>query len=59
MESLKDIAKGNEQLRIDREQDRVHERQLEEQRIESDRYEQCRHRVFQRRTELLDLGRKY
>jgi hypothetical protein len=59
MESLKDIAKGNEQLRIDREQDRLHERELEEQRIESDRNEQCRHRVFQRRTELLDLGRKY
>ncbi|KAI2501606.1 hypothetical protein MHU86_2081 [Fragilaria crotonensis] len=59
MESLQDIAKGNEQLRIDREQDRLHERQLEEQRIESDRNEQRRHRVFQRRAELLDLGRKY
>ena len=55
MESLKDISKGNEQQRIDREQ----ERELERQRIESDQSEQRRHRIFQRRTELLDLGRKY
>ena len=60
MESLKDsIAKGHEQLRIDRVQDRIHDRELEDHRIESDRNEHRRHRVFQRRTELLDLGRKY
>ena len=59
LKSMKDIAKGNEQLRLDLQQDRVHERELEERRINSDRQEQCRKRNFQRRTELLDLGRKY
>ncbi len=37
----------------------MHDRQLEEQRMESERQQSCRQRVFQRRTELLDIGRKY
>ena len=59
MESLKHIANGNEQLRIDQERDRVRERELESQQMESDQNELNYHCVFQRQTELLDLGRKY
>jgi hypothetical protein len=57
--SLEELAKGHSQMRSEREQDRVHDRQLEEQRMESERQQSCRQRVFQRRTELLDIGRKY
>jgi hypothetical protein len=59
LDSMRDIAKGNEQMRLDLQQNWVHERDLEEQRINGERQEQSRKRHFQRRTELLDLGRKY
>jgi hypothetical protein len=59
MESLRDLAESQQQMRIDREQDQVHERDMEEKRRHSERREHFRKRLFQRRTELVDLARKY
>ena len=44
---------------FDRVEDRNHERQLEEQRQQSEGAERSRERAFRRRAELLDLTRKY
>ena len=46
-------------MRIDLEQDRIYERELADQRIESQRHEESRKRVFERRTKLLGEARKY
>jgi hypothetical protein len=58
-QSIKDLAESQRQLVLDRAEDRSHERQLEEQRRQSDRSEQCSKRVFDRRSELNDLARQY
>lgn len=57
--SLEDIAKGHDAMRRERHRDRVHDQQLENQRLESERQERHTQRIFQRRTELVDIGRKY
>ena len=44
---------------FDRVEDRNHERQLEEQRQQSEGSERSRECAFRRRAELLDLARKY
>ena len=59
IESVRDLAECQRQMRIDRERDRTHERELEAKRLRSEQEEQSRKRHFQRRTELLDLARKY
>ena len=59
LQSLKELTEGQRQMRIDLEQDRIHERELVDQRIESRRQEESRKRVFERRTKLLDEARKY
>ena len=59
LQSLKELTEGQRQMRIDLEQDRIHERELVDQRIESRRQEESRKRVVERRTKVLDEARKY
>jgi hypothetical protein len=59
IKSVRDLAECQRQMRIDRERDRTHERELEATRLRSEQEEQSRKRHFQRRTELLDLARQY
>ena len=40
MESVRDLAESQQQMRIDRERDRVHEKDMEEKRRHSERQEQ-------------------
>ena len=56
---MKSIVKTNEELRTDRERKRNHDRRLEKERYVSERQENCRARIFQRRSELIDMARKY
>jgi hypothetical protein len=58
-QSIKDLAESQRQLVLDRAEDCSRERQLEEQSRQSERSEQCRKRVFDRRSELNDLARQY
>ena len=59
LQSLKELTRGQRPMRIDLEQDRIYERELADQRIESQRHEESRKRVFERRTKLLGEARKY
>ena len=54
LQSLKELTEVQRPMRIDLEQDRIHERELADQRIESRRQEESRKRVFERQTNLLD-----
>jgi hypothetical protein len=59
VESIKELAECQRQMVFDRVEDRNHERQLEEQRQQSEGAERSRERAFRRRAELVDLARKY
>ena len=59
MELVRDLAEPQRQMRIDRERDRVRERDMEEKRRHSERREAFRNRLFQRQTKLVDLTQKY
>jgi hypothetical protein len=60
VESIKDLAKAQRQMILDRAEDRIYEVQLEEQRHQSEGVERRRAQVFRCRAELmLDLARKY
>ena len=54
VESIKDLAKAQRQMILDRAEDRIHEVQLEEQQHQSEGVERSRERVFRRRAELMD-----
>jgi hypothetical protein len=59
LQSLKELTEGQRQMRIDLEQDRIHEQELVDQRIESRQQEESRKRVFEPRTKVLDEAQKY
>ena len=59
VESIKELAECQRQMVFDRVEDRNHERQLEEQRQQSEGSERSRECAFRRRAELVDLARKY
>ena len=59
VQSIKELAECQRQLVLDRSEDRHHERQLEQQRQESQRAQQGQELNFRRRAELTDLARKY
>lgn len=59
VQSIKELAECHRQLVLDRAEDRQHERQLEQQRQESQGAQQTREWHFRRRAELTDLARKY
>jgi hypothetical protein len=54
LQSLKELTEGQRPMIIDHEQDRIHERELADQWIKSQRHEESRKRVFERQTKLLD-----
>jgi hypothetical protein len=59
VDSIKELAECQRQMIFERVEDRNHERDLEEQRQQSEGAERSRERAFRRRAELLDLSRKY
>ena len=59
VQSIKELADTQRQLVLDRAEDRQHERQLEQQRQESQGAQQTREWHLRRRAELTDLARKY
>jgi hypothetical protein len=59
VESIKDLAKAQRQMILDRAEDRIYEVQLEEQRHQSEGVERRHEQVFRCRAELMDLARNY
>jgi len=57
--SLHDLANSHVQLAMQREEDRVHEQRMEDQRRQSEASAECCKRSFERRSQLLDQARQY
>jgi hypothetical protein len=58
-QSMKELAECQQQMQHVRNEDRVHDRQLEDQRLHSEGMQETRKRVFERRAKLLDEARQY